>query len=153
MPQGEVLISGVDEQRFLEEDRLALGQHLKQLRKLQCRERILIREGDTVRVGGTQTKYRGIPQAYFNPTPMYVFNDTVMIIIWGNPAYAIKIRNVGLADAYREKFNMIWKGSRLIPRAGKGIIIDTAGLWPEFKGTGQSYQRRIRKSREKPRAA
>ena len=143
---GEVLISGVEEQRFLEEDHIALEQHLQQIRKLHSREKILIREGDLVRVSGTQTNYRWTPQASFNPTPMYVYNNNLTIIIWGNPNYAIKIRNANLADAYRKQFNMIWKGSRLIPKAGKGIINGTAGLWPEFKGTGQSYQRRIRKS-------
>ena len=104
-----MLISGVDERKFIEEDKIALEQHLLRLRKLGCKERVLIKEGDTYFVKGPQTEYRWIEEKSFNPTPIYVYNDKLTTIIWGNPNYAIIIENKNLADAYRKQFNLLWK--------------------------------------------
>ena len=114
--QGEVLISGVEEKKFIEEDKIALEQHLKRLQKLKCKERILLKEGDTQFVEGLQTEYKWIPEESFNPTPIYVYNEKLTIIIWGNPNYAIIIKNKNLADAYRKQFNLLWKISKKIKK-------------------------------------
>ncbi|MCX6817439.1 MAG: winged helix-turn-helix transcriptional regulator [Candidatus Aenigmarchaeota archaeon] len=113
---GDVLISGVDERKFMEEDKIALCQHLKKLQKLKCMERIMIKDGDTYFVKGAQTEYRWVPAESFNPTPIYVYGNKMAFIIWGNPNYAIIIENKNLADSYRKQFNMIWKISK---KAGK----------------------------------
>ncbi|MFH1072578.1 MAG: helix-turn-helix domain-containing protein [Nanoarchaeota archaeon] len=106
--RGEVLISGVNERMFMQEDRIALAQHLNRLRELRCTERILVKEGDTYFVKGSQTTYRSIPQEFFNPTPIFMYHDKMASIILGNPNYAIIIGNRNLADAYRKQFNMLW---------------------------------------------
>jgi len=111
---GEVLISGVDERKFIEEDKIALQQHLNKLRKLKCKERILIRAGDVYFVEGPQTTYKWISEDAFNPTPIYVYNNKLTIIIWGNPNYAIMVENKDLADSYRKQFNLLWKISKKI---------------------------------------
>ena len=110
--KGEVLISGVEERRFIEEDKIALKQHLMRLKKLKCNERILIKEGDTCFIKGPQTEYRYTPKGSFNPTPIYVYGNKLTIIIWGNPNYAIIIKNKNLADSYRKQFNLLWRISK-----------------------------------------
>ncbi len=112
--KGEVLISGVDERKFMEEDRIALNQYLKRIRKMKCRERVLVRSGDTHFVKGPQTEYRWILEESFNPTPIYVYGNKLTIIIWGNPNYAIMIENANLADAYRKQFRLLWKMSKKV---------------------------------------
>lgn len=109
---GEVLISGVDEWKFLKEDRIALQQHLKRLQKLRCKERILVKEKDTYFVEGHQTTYRWISKEAFNPTPIFAYGNKFTIIVWGNPSYAIIIENRNLADSYRKQFNLLWKISK-----------------------------------------
>lgn len=109
---GEVLISGVDERKFVEEDRIALKQHLKRLEKLRCKEKILLKEGDRYVVEGHQTIYRYLPEESFNPTPIYVYNDKFTVIVWGNPNYSIMVKNKSLADSYRKQFNLLWKISK-----------------------------------------
>jgi len=106
---GEVLLSGADERRFIEEDDIALQQHLKKIKTLKCKERVLIKEGDTMMVEGPQTAYKWTPKESFNPTPMYVYGNKLTIIIWGNPNYGIIIENKELADSYRKQFNQLWK--------------------------------------------
>jgi len=112
--KGEVFISGVEEKRFMEEDKIALQQHLKRLKKLKCKEKILIKAGDVSFVEGSQTEYRWIPEESFNPTPIFVYNDKLTFITWGNPHYAIIIENKNLADSYRKQFNLLWKISKKI---------------------------------------
>lgn len=112
--KGEVLISGVDERKFIEEDKISLQQHLMRLRRLKCKEKILIREGDKYLLEGPQTKYRWIPKESFNPTPIFVYNNKLTVIVFGNPNYAIIIKNKGLANSYRKQFNLLWKISKKI---------------------------------------
>ena len=114
--KGEVLISGVEEKRFIEEDKTALEQHLKRLQNLKCKERILLKKGDTHFVKGSQTEYRWIQKESFNPTPIYVYNEKLTVIIWGNPNYAIIVKNKNLADAYRKQFDLLWKISEKIKK-------------------------------------
>ncbi|MBU0953595.1 MAG: MarR family transcriptional regulator [Nanoarchaeota archaeon] len=113
---GEVLITGVDERKFIEEDKTALDQHLKKLKKMKCREKVLLKEGDTYFVKGPQTEYRWILEEAFNTTPIYVYNRKLAIIIWGNPNYAITIENENLAESYRKQFNLLWKISKKVKR-------------------------------------
>ncbi len=108
------MISGVEEKRFIEEDKIALHQQLNRLRILKCKERVLIKEGDYTFVEGAQTEYRYIPEESFNPTPMYVYGNKLSVIIWGNPNYAIIIENKELADAYRKQFNMLWSFAKKV---------------------------------------
>ncbi|HLC95701.1 MAG TPA: helix-turn-helix domain-containing protein [Candidatus Nanoarchaeia archaeon] len=109
---GEVLISGVDEKKFIDEDKIALLQHLKRLQKMRCSERVLIKEGDTYVVKGSQTKYRWVPEESFSPSPMYTYGSKLTLIIWGNPNHAIIINNKNLADSYKKQFNVLWKISK-----------------------------------------
>ena len=111
---GEVLISGVDERKFIEEDRIALLQHIKKLQKLKCKERIIVKEDEKYFVEGPQTEYRWISKESFSPTAIFVYNNKLTTIILGNPNYAIMIENRNLADAYRKQFNLLWKISKKI---------------------------------------
>lgn len=111
---GEVLISGVDERKFIEEDRIALLQHIKKLQKLKCKERIIVKEDEKYFVEGPQTEYRWISKESFSPTAIFVYNNKLTTIILGNPNYAIIIENRNLADAYRKQFNLLWKISKKI---------------------------------------
>lgn len=111
---GEILISGANEKKFMDEDRIALEQHIKRLKKLKCTERILLEEGDTFFVEGKQTKYKCVPKESFNPTPIFVYKNKLTTVILGNPNYAIVIENKDLADSYRKQFNMLWKIAKKI---------------------------------------
>ncbi len=114
---GEILILGGSEKKFIEEDKLALEQHLKRLQKLKCSERVLIEEGDINFMEGPQTKYRWMPKETFSPMPTYVFNDKFGIVIWGNPNYFILIENKEIAETYRKQFNLIWRLSKNVDKS------------------------------------
>ncbi|MBS3142719.1 hypothetical protein J4464_05020 [Candidatus Woesearchaeota archaeon] len=113
---GEVLITGVVEKEFFDVDTIALQQYLNRLRKLGGKERVLIQEGDMHTVEGTQTRYRWMPKEAFSPTPVYVYANTVVFLLFGNPSHAIMVKNKALADSYRRQFNLIWSISRELPK-------------------------------------
>jgi len=114
--KGEVLITGIDERKFIDVDEIALQQHIKTLEKLGFTERLLSKEGDVLFVEGKQSKYRWMPNEYFNPTPIYVYGNKLAFLIWGTPNYAIIIENETLADSYRKQFNLMWKHAKKVPK-------------------------------------
>lgn len=113
----EVLIAGVNERDFVEEDRLALAQYLRAVQRFKSKERVLVNEGETYFVEGPQTAYRWIPKENFSPTPMFVYGDKWAVLIWGNPSYLVVIENKNLAEAYRRQFNLLWQISKKIEKA------------------------------------
>lgn len=112
----EILISGVQEKTYLNQDPIGLKQHLNRLRKMKCTERILVKEGETMFVEGSQTIYRQVPEQYFSPSPMFVYGNHLTLLIAGDPQHAIIIENTSLAEAYRRQFNLLWKNAKPIRR-------------------------------------
>ena len=117
---GEILISGVDEKMFLHEDKIAMAQYLGALRRLNCHERVLVKAGDTRFVQGKQTRYRWMPPESFSPTPVFVYAQSITMVIWGNPTYVVMVKSAQLADTYRKQFYVLWNASRS-PRSVKTI--------------------------------
>lgn len=106
----EVCIFGVDEKKFIGVvDEFTIRRHMLLLREKKISERLLAREGETVFLSGPQSRYRVIPEKFFNPNPIYVYGNKAVIIIWGNPDHVLFIENKALADSYRKQFNLLWK--------------------------------------------
>ncbi|MBI5389017.1 helix-turn-helix domain-containing protein [Candidatus Woesearchaeota archaeon] len=108
----EVLVTGIEEKKFMDVDALALEQHLLLLRKHKMLEKKLVREGDTCLVEGSQTLYKWVPAEFFNPNPQFIYGGSIALIIWGEPNYALIIKNRHLAEQYRKQFTFIWRISR-----------------------------------------
>ncbi|MDD9953251.1 MAG: phosphatidylglycerol lysyltransferase domain-containing protein [Candidatus Woesearchaeota archaeon] len=109
----EVLISGIDERKFLEADKNAMHKQLKKLQEYGFVEKLLSAKGDTLFFEGEQSEYRWIPQRFFSPIPTYVYGDKVAIIIWGNPNQSIIIKNKDVAEAYAKQFYFLWERANL----------------------------------------
>ena len=74
---GDMLIMGVDEEKFEEEDRIAIKQYISQLKKLRLKERLIARRGAKVYFEGPQSEYRLINPEFFNPNPIYILTSPV----------------------------------------------------------------------------
>lgn|SRR3989338_749 len=99
---------GVDEDKFLEFDSIAIKQHELRLKKNKLKEKLLAKESAKTFFENKQSEYRLIPDHLFNPNPTHIYGDRVAIIIWGTPAYGIIIKNKDVADANRKYFQMLW---------------------------------------------
>ena len=111
--RGELLMLGVDEEKFEEEDRIAIKQYISQMKKLKLRERLIARQGAKVYFAGSQSDYRLIEPRFFNPNPIYIYGAKIVQVIWGNPVTAVVINNKAINDAYRKYFEMLWKMAKV----------------------------------------
>ncbi|MFH1065303.1 MAG: helix-turn-helix domain-containing protein [Nanoarchaeota archaeon] len=117
--RGELMGMGIDEEKFEEEDRIAIKQYINQIKKLKMKERIIARQGAKIYFEGPQTEYRLIKPEFFNPNPTFIYGNKIAHIIWGNPVTAVMIANSETYDAYRKYFEMLWKIAKPLKKAAK----------------------------------
>lgn len=108
----EVLATAVDEFIPLETQKIILDQYERDLLHHKIKERIIIKKGTKGIFQKGTSKYRKIPEKFFNPNPMQIYGNNVQIIVWGNPDYLIIIRNKGVAESYRKQFELLWKTAK-----------------------------------------
>lgn len=105
---GELLVSGVEESKFLEYDESVIERHIHNMKKFGFKEKLLTMQGTKFFFPGEQSEYRLLPKRFFNPNPMHIYADKVVFIIWGTPVYAVVIKNREIADANRKQFYLLW---------------------------------------------
>jgi len=108
---GEVLCTSVDENFALEEYKALCSQYERDLLAYRITERVLIKEGVKGIFAKGTSKYKKIPERFFNRNPTQIYGTNVQIILWGNPNYLIIIRNKDIADSYRKQFELMWKAA------------------------------------------
>lgn len=74
----------------------------------RIKERVIIKQGTKGLFQKGTSKYKSVPEKFFNENPLQIYRDNVQIIVWGNPDYLIIIRNKGVADSYRKQFELMW---------------------------------------------
>lgn len=104
----EVLVSGVEEDKYLEYDKTAIEKYINDIRKFGFKEKLLAREGAKTFFPGPQSEYRLLPTEFFNPTPTHIYGDKVVFILWGDPVHTVLINNREIADANRKQFYLLW---------------------------------------------
>src|SRR3989338_4643724 len=107
--KGELMMLGVEETKFMEEDKIAILQYLRDLKRFNLKEKLIAKKGAKVYFEGEQSEYKIIEPEYFNPNPLYIYSRKVVQIIWGNPTYAIMITNKEIFDSHKKHFQMLWK--------------------------------------------
>jgi len=105
---GEVLCTAVNEFIALEKYKLIVQQYERDLLHYKIKEKVIIKENTKGIFKKATSKYRKIPEKFFNENPVQIYGNNVQIIIWGNPDYLIIIRNKGVADSYRKQFELMW---------------------------------------------
>ncbi len=108
----EVLCTAVDEYLPLEKYELIVNQYERDLLHYKIKERVIIKEKTKGIFKKGTSKYKKIPEKFFNENPIQIYADNVQIIVWGNPDYLIIIRNKGVAEAYRKQFELLWKTAK-----------------------------------------
>lgn len=107
---GEFIVSGVDELQFDQ----ALGDYLEtytsNMKRLKTVNfRVLVSEDDNNPAAEDYINYRKIPRELFTTVPFYIYGNKLAIIVWEpKPRYIIH-NDVGIVDAYRKQFEMVWR--------------------------------------------
>ncbi|MGD9649967.1 MAG: multiprotein-bridging factor 1 family protein [Dongiaceae bacterium] len=109
--EGEILVSGVEEDAYTDVDPVLVDLHLKRLAKLgTVSQKVLCLEGDrnfTV----PYAQYRWVTRSTFAPTPFYVYGKKLAMILWGPPPQIIIHNHESLAEAYRRQFMEAWRNA------------------------------------------
>lgn len=106
--KGNLCAMGIDEEKFLEFDRVAIKQYITKMQKAKLGEKLLSKESATTFFEGPQSEYRLLPNHLFNPNPTHIYGNKVAIILWGTPMYGIIMESKQVADAYRKYFQILW---------------------------------------------
>ena len=107
---------GVDEEKFNKTfSNTAIEQQIRKLREAKIHERLLTSEKTRYIYGRKTSTYKYVSEEYFDPTPTSVYSDKVIHLIW-NPLTIILMKNLDLANAYRKKFEQLWKIAKKSPR-------------------------------------
>ncbi len=108
----EVLVTGIDDEKYKENLGIFMEQYFRDLRKLGIKERVI-----TIKKLGVfmfdkktapTTEYRFLEQEEFNPTNTFIYSDKVVIVTWGTPVTAIMIKNNKIAETYKSHFEHLW---------------------------------------------
>jgi sugar-specific transcriptional regulator TrmB len=109
----EVLVSGIDDQKYQEAIPVFMKQYFRDLRLNKIKEKVI-----TVKRKGVfqfkkdlapTTNYRFLEETQFNPTNTFVYGRKVVIVSWGTPVTAVMIKNEQIAKTYRNHFEHLWK--------------------------------------------
>lgn len=107
----DLVIFGAEETLFKKKFPILMEQFFKKEEKTGIKERILTNEKPNFIYRKKTTKYKYIPEEFFNPTPTFVFDNNVAILIW-EPLHIISIKNKDLADSYKKHFELLWKQAK-----------------------------------------
>ena len=113
---GMLMMLGVEEEQFIEEDRIAIKQYLRDMKAYRLKERLIAREGARMFFSGIQSEYKVIPAKYFNPNPLYIYGGKVVQMVWSTEPLAIFIENKDVYDSNRKHFEMLWSIARPLHR-------------------------------------
>ncbi len=103
-----VLCTAIDEYLPLDKYDLIVTQYERDLLHYNIKEKVIIKEKTKGIFKKGTSKYKKIPEKFFNENPIQIYGDNVQIIIFGNPDYLIIIRNKNVAEAYKKQFELMW---------------------------------------------
>ncbi len=110
---GELLMGGMDERIWVQYYGEKVGDQIKRRRKFGITSRLLIREGDNLCLGSSDT-YRCVPEALFGKTHYFIYADKFVLITFGSPLKVVLIHNANVADVFRKQFNFYWALGKLV---------------------------------------
>lgn len=116
----EVLISGIEDQKYQEALPIFMQQYFRDVRKNKIKERVLTSKKKNIflfnKTLTPTTHYRFLEQNQFNPTNTFIYADRVVIVTWGSPVTAVMIKNNQIAQTYRNHFEHLWKIAAKTPQ-------------------------------------
>jgi len=109
----EVLISGIDDQKYKQTLPIFMKQYFRDLRLNKIKERIITQKKKGIfqfdKKLTPYTTYRFLESSQFNPTNTFIYANKVVIVTWSNPITAVMIKNEQIANTYKEHFEQLWK--------------------------------------------
>ncbi len=111
----EVLITGIDDQKYQGALPVFMKQYFRDLKKNNIKERVITMKRRGVflytKDAAPTTEYRFLEEKQFNPVNTFIYGNKVVIVTWGSPVTAVMIKNKEVAATYRNHFEHLWKAA------------------------------------------
>ncbi|MBS3123219.1 hypothetical protein J4437_01150 [Candidatus Woesearchaeota archaeon] len=108
----EVLITGIDDQKYQEAIPVFMKQYFRDLKTNKIPERVITLKRKNIFLFNKElapwTNYRYLEATQFNPTNTFVYGNKVVIVAWGSPVTAVMIKNNEVAKTYKNNFEYLW---------------------------------------------
>lgn len=108
----ELMISGVDEQKYQGLGGERVVQEIQKRVKHGIKTKLLSCEGDTNFIE-PKSHYRWVPKEFFSLTPYYVYDNKYAILLWGPPQKVVIVENAEIAECYRQQFLAHWDAGKV----------------------------------------
>ncbi|HLC70842.1 MAG TPA: helix-turn-helix domain-containing protein [Candidatus Nanoarchaeia archaeon] len=109
----EVLITGIDDERYHEALPVYMPQHFRDLKNNKINERVITVKRKDIFLFDKQvaptTTYRFLEATQFNPSNTFIYGGKVVIVTWGSPVTAVMIKNSEISKTYQNHFEHLWK--------------------------------------------
>jgi sugar-specific transcriptional regulator TrmB len=109
---GTVLCTAIDESLPAEKYKTIIEQYERDMIEYKIKERVIIKQGDKGIFKKGTSKYKSVPEKFYNENPVQIYGNNVQMLVWGNPDHLIIIRNKSVADSYRKQFELMWKTAK-----------------------------------------
>ena len=103
----ELLVSGIQEQRFVQICGDKFNEYLRRVKELSIGEKLLAMEHDDFFVTDIEN-YRWVTADIFSQVPYFVYGDKYAMILWGPPVKIVLIENEAIAESFRRQFYAHW---------------------------------------------
>lgn len=103
----EVLISGIQEQRFVDAAGDKFLEYLRRVKQSGIREKLLALEQDEFFVTDVEC-YRWVSANIFSQVPYFVYGDKYALVLWGPPQKIVVIESEAVAQSFRQQFYAHW---------------------------------------------
>jgi sugar-specific transcriptional regulator TrmB len=104
----ELLYIGIDEEKMESLEPLYLKKILNTFKQNKITERLITKKGGKQLEYAKTTKYKEIDPDLIGNTAKLIYCDTVVELIYGNPMYAILMRNQDVAETAKKQFEVFW---------------------------------------------
>jgi len=107
---GEILVSNVEEKKFLKWAGPSAETHMERMAALEnVTMRVLLREGDYDFAASSYSEYRWMPRAIFTSVPYYAYGQELAIMLLDGEPTIVVLKYPAVAEAYRIQFNANWE--------------------------------------------
>jgi HTH-type transcriptional regulator, sugar sensing transcriptional regulator len=104
---GEVLGLGVDDSQYMDIDDIGLKIYYRDAEASGMNERFLTHEKAKT-FGSPIAKYKYIDSKYFQPTPIFIYGNKIVMVNWKPTLRLIYIESNEISDAFKKHFEALW---------------------------------------------
>lgn len=108
-PKEEILYIGIDEEKMERFEPIFLRKILNFMKENKITERIILKKGGKNLSYAKTTTYKFLDEELIGNSVKIIYQNNVIELIYGEPLYAVVVKNKELSETSRKQFEVFWK--------------------------------------------